>query len=177
VPPNTDKKENLVKRELLIVAGAAIVVAGVAGCSKDNNASGPSSSAGSSPAAASSAAPAASSAPAAAPGETTVVIGGKPQAVSGQVVCASNAGKFSIAVGDMATGIIVGLEPDGSAVHSAGLGAVDGVVMSFTEGVPGNDAKATKNGNSYKINGTASGVDDKTGQQVNKPFEINVTCP
>jgi lipoprotein LpqH len=76
----------------------------------------------------------------------------------------------------MTTGIIVGLEPDGSAVHNAGLGTVDGVVMSFTEGVPGNDAKATKTGNSYKVTGNASGVDN-AGQQVNKPFEVDVTCP
>jgi hypothetical protein len=70
------------------------------------------------------------------------------------------------------TGIIVGLEPDGSAVHSAGLGTVDGVVLSFTEGAPGNTATATKTGNFYKITGTATGVDN-AGQQVSKPFEVD----
>ncbi|HTQ20711.1 lipoprotein LpqH [Mycobacterium sp.] len=164
------------KRELLIAVSAATIVAGVAGCSKDNQASGPSSSAASSGAAtSSSAAPATGSTPAAS-GETKVIVGGKPQPVSGPVVCSTNEGKFSIAVGDMATGIIVGLEQDGSAVHNAGFGTVDGVVMSFTEGVPGNDAKATKTGNSYQITGHASGMDN-AGQQVNKPFEVDVTCP
>ncbi|BCI91026.1 hypothetical protein NIIDMKKI_62320 [Mycobacterium kansasii] len=105
-----------------------------------------------------------------------VIIGGQPQNVSGPVVCSTNAGRFSIAVGDMATGIIVGLEPDGSVVHSAGLGTVDGVVMSFTEGVPDENASATKTDNSYHITGVASGVDN-AGQQVHKPFEVDVTCP
>lgn len=48
--------------------------------------------------------------------------------------------------------------------------------MNFTEGVPGENASATKNGNTYKITGTAGGVDN-AGQQVHKPFEVNVTCP
>jgi ipoprotein LpqH len=74
------------------------------------------------------------------------------------------------------TGVILGLEPDASVVHNAGLGTVDGVVMSFAEGVPGENASATKTGNTYKITGTASGVDG-TGQQVHKSFEVNVTCP
>jgi ipoprotein LpqH len=160
-----------VKRELLIVASAATIVAGVAACSSDDNASGPSSSA----AVASSAPPAKSSTPAAA-GETKVVIGGKPQPVSGPVVCATNEGKFSIQIGEPITGIIVGLEPDGSAVRSVGLGEIDGVVLSVTEGVPGNDAKATKTGNSYKITGNATGADN-AGNPVTKPFDINVTCP
>jgi ipoprotein LpqH len=148
-----------VKRKLLIAVAAATIVAGAASCSGGNKASGPSS--GVSPAAS---------------GETKVTIGGQPQNVSGPVVCSTNDGKFSIAVGDMATGIIVGLEPDASAVHNAGLGTVDGVVMSFTEGVSGENASATKNGKTYQITGTASGVDN-AGQQVHKPFEVDVTCP
>jgi ipoprotein LpqH len=166
-----------VKRELLIAVGAAAVVAAAAGCSSDDKASGPaSSSATSSAAASSTSAAATTSVPAAAPGETRVLIGGAPQNVSGPVVCGTNGGKFSIAVGDMVTGIIVGLEQDGSAVHSAGLGTVDGVVMSFTEGAPGNTATATKTGNAYVITGTATGADN-AGKEVSKPFEVDVTCP
>ena len=108
----------------------------------------------------------------------SVTVDGKPANVQGQVVCATNDGKFSIAVGDMATGIIVGLEPDASVVHNVGLGTVDGVVMSFTEGVPGNTATATKDGNAYKISGTASGTSEANpAEQITKPFEISVTCP
>jgi lipoprotein LpqH len=171
----------LVKRELLVAAGVATIVVGVAGCSSDNkststSSSSTTSSSSSSATTSSSSAPAPSSTPAAAPGETKVTIGGAPQNVGGPVVCETNQGKFSIAIGDMVTGIIVGLEPDGSAVHSAGLGTVDGVVLSFTEGAPGNNATATKTDKFYKITGTATGVDN-AGQQVSKPFEVDVTCP
>jgi ipoprotein LpqH len=169
-----------VKRGLLVAAGVATVVVGVAGCSSGNkststSSSSATSSSSSSATTSSSSAPASSSTPAVA-GETKVIIGGAPQNVSGPVVCETNQGRFSIAVGDMVTGIIVGLEPDGSAVHSAGLGTVDGVVLSFTEGAPGNTATATKTDKSYKITGTATGVDN-AGKEVSKPFEVNVTCP
>ncbi len=150
------------KRGLLIAVATAAVATGLGGCAKGDNAStATSSSATSTPAAA---------------GPVRVTIGGQPQNVGGPVVCGTNNGKFSIAVGDMATGIIVGLEPDASVVHGAGLGTVDGVVMSFTEGVPGENAAATKTGNTYQITGTASGTDN-AGAQVHKPFEVSVTCP
>lgn len=164
------------KRELLIAMGATTLVASMAGCSQDEKSSGTSSSSSASSATSSSAAPSPSAASTAAAGETKVIIGGQPQPVSGPVVCETNQGKFSIAIGDIITGVIVGLEQDGSTVRSAGLGTVDGVVLSFTEGAPGNSAKATKNGNAYQITGTATGVDN-AGQQVSKTFEIDATCP
>ncbi|SPM28775.1 lipoprotein LpqH [Mycobacterium terramassiliense] len=152
------------RRGVLIAIATAAVATGLGGCAKGDNASSATSS---------SATP---SGTAAAAGPVRVTIGGQPHNVSGPVVCGTNNGKFSIAVGDMATGIIVGLEPDASVVHGAGLGTVDGVVMSFTEGVPGENATATKTGSTYKITGTASGTDN-AGAQVHKPFEVNVTCP
>ena len=91
-------------------------------------------------------------------------------------MCSMTNGKFSIAIGDMLTGVIVGLEQDASAVHNAGLGTVNGVVMSFTEGAAGNSATAVKTGNNYKITGTATGVDN-SGQQISKHFTVDVTCP
>ena len=167
------------KRELLVALGATTLVVGMAACSKDEKSSGTTSSSPASSSAAAPAGPATSSAAPASPaaaGETKVIIGGQPQPVSGAVVCETNQGKFSIAIGDMMTGVIVGLEQDASAVRSAGLGTVDGVVLSFTEGAPGNSAKATKTGNSYQITGTATGVDN-AGQQVSKTFEVEATCP
>lgn len=166
------------KRELLVAIGAAtITVGGVAACSNDDDSSSsnPPNAASSSPSAVS--ATTSPSVPSGA-GSATVTIDGKPQTVGGQVVCATTDGKFSIAIGDVITGVIVGLEPDGSVVHNAGLGDVNGVVMSFTEGAPGNNATATKDGNHYKITGTATGVDvANPNQQIGKPFEIDVTCP
>jgi lipoprotein LpqH len=94
------------------------------------------------------------------------------------VVCSTTDGKFSIAIGEPIVGTIVGLEPDASVVHFVGLGnTVNGVVLSFTEGAPGNTATATKDGNNYKITGTATGTDTANGQQISKPFEIDATCP
>ena len=168
------------KSALLMAVSAATVVAGIAGCSSDNKAapSGAASVAASSSSAASSASPvpASPNASPAAAGQPQVTIGGQPQNVAGPVVCSTTNGKFSIAIGDMLTGVIVGLEQDGSAVHNAGLGTVNGVVLSFTEGAPGNSATAVKTGSSYKITGTATGLDN-SGQQVSKDFTVDVTCP
>ncbi len=113
-----------------------------------------------------------SNSPPNAQGEAEVIIGGTPQIVSGPVVCATNGGRLSITIGD----IVIGLAQDGSVVHNAALGTVGGVAMSFTEGAPGNSATATKNGNSYKVTGTATGVDNAR-QMVSKDFSVNVTCP
>jgi ipoprotein LpqH len=164
-----------VKRQLSIAVVAVTIVAGVAGCSNGNKASGPPSSSAM-PSSTGPSAAASSSTPAAAAGETKVIVDGKPQNVSGPVVCATNNGKFSIAIGEAITGVIVGLEPDASVVHDIGLGSIDGVVLSFTEGAPGNSAGATKNANSYHITGTATGMDNM-GLQVSKAFTIDATCP
>jgi ipoprotein LpqH len=164
------------KRELLLASAAVTIIAGVVGCSSGNKASGPSSSSATSSGAATSSSAASSSTPAAAGGDAKVSIDGQPQNVGGPVVCATNSGKFSIAIGEAVTGVIVALEPDASVVHNVGLGMVNGVVLSFTEGAPGNNASATKNGNTYHVTGTATGVDNG-GQQVSKPFTIDATCP
>ncbi|MGE2814032.1 lipoprotein LpqH [Mycobacterium heidelbergense] len=151
------------------------IIAGLAGCSSGNKASGPSSSSATPPSPSSAVVPS-SSTPVAAPGETKVSVGGEPLNVSGPVVCATNNGKFSIAIGEAVTGVIVGLEPDASVVHDVGLGSINDVVLSFTEGAPGNSAGATKNGNSYHITGTATGVNN-VGLQISKAFTIDATCP
>jgi len=172
-----------VKRELLFAVGAAtIVVVAAAGCSSEGESSSETTGAASSAAASSSnatTAPGNASASAtASAGAAEVTVDGQPQPVNGPVVCETSDNKFSIAIGEPITGVIVGLEPDGSAVHGVGLGTVNGVVLSFTEGVPDNTATATKDGNAYNVSGTATGLDDANpAQQVNKPFEINVTCP
>jgi lipoprotein LpqH len=172
-----------VKRELLIAGAAAAIVAGVASCSNDSKTPTPSSSSATSASAATSSTTSStsgtlsSSAPAAAGTDAKVTVGGQPLPVSGPVDCSTHDGRFSIAIGEVITGVIVGLEPDGSAVHYAGLGTVNGVVMSFTEGAPGNNATATKSGNTYHIAGTATGVDDKNGQQISQPFTVDATCP
>ncbi len=168
------------KRGLVVtVAGAAIVVAGLAGCSKSNNSSTSSSTTTTATTSASASTSAASASATAGAGGTKVTIDGQPQNIQGQVVCASAGGNINIAIGEAMTGIAAVLSADGSTVQSVGLGNVNGVTLGYTQGVPGGaSATATKDGNTYKISGTATGVDMANPMQpVTKPFEIQVTCP
>ncbi|HWS92586.1 MAG TPA: lipoprotein LpqH [Mycobacterium sp.] len=158
------------KRGLTVaVAGAAILVAGVSGCSsnKSSTGGGGTSAPGGS---VSVATPGGANA-------SKVIIDGKDQNVQGTTVCTTTAGTVNIAVGGAATGIGAVLTGDNPPqVKSVGLGNVNGVTLAYAQGGQGN-ASATKNGNSYKITGTATGVDVANPMQpVNKPFEIDVTC-
>jgi ipoprotein LpqH len=163
-----------VKRGFVVaVGGAAIVIAGLSGCS-----SGKKSESTSSPSASSSAAETASATAGPSGGGTKVTIDGKDQNVSGTVVCSSMGGNMNIAIGDAATGIAAVLSADGATVQSVGLGNVNGVTLGYQSGTGQGEATATKDGNSYKISGTATGIDMANPMQpVNKPFEIDVTCP
>jgi ipoprotein LpqH len=159
-----NKRRAVVKRGFVVaVGGAAIVVAGLAGCSseKKSETSGETSSAAS------------------AEGKSTVTIDGKDQAVQGTVVCSTMGDNVNIAIGDATTGIgaVVGTG-DSPVVHSVGLGNVNGVTLGFQENAGQGEAKAEKDGNTYKISCTAVGVDMANPMQPqNKPFEIEVSCP
>jgi lipoprotein LpqH len=154
-----------VKRGFLVaIGGAAIVIAGMSGCSsgeKKSETTGETSTA------------------AAAEGKTTVTIDGQDQAVQGTIVCSEMGGNTNIAIGDATTGIgAVVSSGDEPTVQSVGLGNVNGVTLGFQSGTGQGDAKAEKDDKTYKISGTATGVDMANPlQPVNKPFEIEVTCP
>ena len=143
------------------VAGAAILAAGISGCSsnKGTTASGGGVTASTN-------------------GSTTVIIDGKNQNVTGSVVCSTAGGNTTIAIGGAATGIgavLTDANPPG--VKSVGLGNVNGVTLTYAQGSGQGNASATKNGNSYKITGTATGVDMANPMQpVSKSFEIDATC-
>ncbi|GAB7143487.1 lipoprotein LpqH [Mycobacterium riyadhense] len=158
------------KRGLTVtVAAAAILAAGLSGCSsnKSSTGSGGTTTPG-------------TSAPGGGGGAsgTKVIIDGKDQNVSGSVVCTTAAGNVNIAIGGAATGIAAVLtDANPPEVKSVGLGNVNGVTLGYTSGTGQGNASATKNGNSYKITGTATGVDmANPTSPVNKPFEIDVTC-
>jgi lipoprotein LpqH len=156
-----------VQRELTVaIAAAAILVTGLSGCSSNKSGTG---SSGSSSAASPSTGGAAG---------TKVSIDGKDQGVTGTVVCTTAGGNVNIAIGGQATGIAAVLS-DGNPpeVKSVGLGNVNGVTLGYTSGTGQGNASASKNGNVYKITGTATGVDMANPMSpVNKPFEIDVTC-
>ena len=111
-------------------------------------------------------------------GTARVTIDGNPKEMAGQVVCTTAGGNLTIALGQQTTGIAVVMAEDASKVTSVGLGNVDGVVLGFQDMAPGGSASATRDGKSYTISGTASGVDMANPMQpITKPFEIAVTCP
>ena len=161
---------------VVAVGGAAIVIAGLSGCSSDDKKT---ESTGTSAAATSASGTASVSATAAPSGSgTKITIDGKDQNVSGTVVCTAMGGNMNIAIGDAATGIAAVVSEDGSNVQSVGLGNVNGVTLGYQAGTGQGEAKATKDGNNWKISGTATGIDMANPMQpVNKPFEIDVACP
>ncbi|MCV7103455.1 lipoprotein LpqH [Mycobacterium palustre] len=153
------------KRGLTVAAaGAAILVAGLSGCS-GNKSNGISTSV---PGGAVSAGGNNSS---------KVIIDGKDQNVQGTTVCTKAGGNITIAVGGNTTGISVVLaDASPPTVKAVQLGDVNGVTLQYAQGGQGN-ASATKDGNTYKVTGNATGTDmANPTQQVNKPFEIDATC-
>jgi ipoprotein LpqH len=112
-------------------------------------------------------------------GMATVKIDGQDQEIAGTVVCSETGGNTNIAIGDATTGIGVVLGTgDDPAVQSVGLGNVNGVTLGYQSGAGQGEAKADKDGNKYKISGTATGIDMANPMQpVNMPFEIEVKCP
>lgn len=164
------------------VCGAAIVAAGLSGCSSKEDETG--TSMGTSTAVATPSATASASATsggmsaAAGSGTAKVSIDGQPKDVQGSVVCSSMGGNFNIVIGNGATGVAVIMAEDASRVSSVSLGNVNGVALSYQDGAPGGSATATREGKTYTINGTATGVDmQNPTQPMSKPFEISVTCP
>jgi ipoprotein LpqH len=165
-----------VKRGFVVaVGGAAIVIAGLSGCSSDEKKS---ESPATTTAGATTGGETASATAAPSGGGTKVSIDGQDQNVSGTVVCSVMGGNMNIAIGDAATGIAAVVSEDGSNVQSVGLGNVNGVTLGYQNGTGQGEAKAEKSDKTWKISGTATGIDMANPMQpVNKPFEIEVTCP
>jgi ipoprotein LpqH len=150
---------------LVGIAAAATVVAGLAGCSSNKSNT---SSNTSSPAAAGAAA------------AEKVVIDGQSQNVSGPVSCTQAGGNVNIGIGDPSNGIGATVSnADQPVVQAVGLGNLTGVTLGYSAGAPNQGTvQATKNGNSYTIKGTATGVNmANPQQQLTKSFEMDVTCP
>lgn len=163
-------------RELLIAVVATTAIASAAGCSSGNKTPAPTSTS-SAPSSSASGNPGSSAAPAPATPPAKVTLDGQPVPVTDPVDCNAKDGKFSIAIGQPFIGVIAALEQDASVVHLVGLGEVDGLTYNFNEGVSGENASATKSGNTYHITGVADGTDTAGKHQAKKPFSIDVTCP
>lgn len=163
---------------VVAVSGAALLIAGLSGCSSDDKSSSSSTASKTSAAASETSAAADSPTASSGSGTTKVTIDGQDQAVEGSVVCAEMGGNLNIAIGAATTGIAAVLSSgDAPTVTSVGLGNVNGVTLAFAPGA-GGEATAEKDGKTYKISGTATGIDMANPMTpVNKPFAIEVTCP
>ena len=150
------------KRAILVgIAAAGMVVAGLAGCSNKSNTSSSNTSSSSGSA-------------------EKVIVDGQNQNITGQTSCTPAGGNLNIAIGDPTNGIgAVITTANPPAVQSVGLGNVNGVTLGYAAAAPNQgNVQATKDGNSYTIKGTATGVNMASPQQpVTKPFEMDVTCP
>jgi ipoprotein LpqH len=156
-----------VKRPLTVaVAATAIVVVALSGCSSKKSST--SGTATSVPGGSVSVGGANAS---------KVIIDGKDQNVQGTTVCTKTPGNVTIAVGGATTGISVVLtDANPPEVKTVALGNVNGVNLGYAQGGQGN-ASVTKDGNTYKVTGTATGVDmANPTQPVNKSFEVDATC-
>jgi lipoprotein LpqH len=154
------------------VAGAAILAAGISGCSSNKSSGGGGGT--------SAVVSGSTSVAAGGSADTKVIIDGKDQHVSGDsVVCMKIVGNISITVGGSGSGISASVtDANPPEVKLVTLGTVDGVVLGYTPGSGQGKATATRDGNHYKISGTATGADGANPQApVSKPFEIDVTCP
>lgn len=125
------------------MSGAAIMVAGLVGCSGDKSAEESVSSATETvESGASSATSAITSATDAAkgnppPGSATVTIDGQEQNIEGQSVCTNMGGNIQIAIGNATQGIGAQVtEADPPVVKQVGLGNVNGVALGYAEGCP-----------------------------------------
>jgi ipoprotein LpqH len=155
-----------VKRKLLgVVGGVAIMAGSLTGCGGN----------GQSRTAESPAAPA--------PGTAKLVVDGKDQKVQGPVACPASEGTIDIKIGAPENGVGATVtQGDKPVVNYVGVGIFDGVSMGYLRGVdPNGKADATKQGNTYKLSGIATGRNttdlSNIGPVVSKPFELTASCP
>jgi lipoprotein LpqH len=144
----------MVKRQVAVgVAGAALVAAGLAGCSSDSNEES---------------------------NKTKVSVGGQEQDVKENVTCSSKEGSTVITIGDPGREVIATLsDADSPEVLSVVFGDVNGKKYMYTKDMPPSgtegDAKATKDGNHYKVSGKAGEL-TQAEQPPTESFEIEATC-
>lgn len=152
------------KREMAVGAlGAALVVAGLVGCSSSTSKTSSSSSSGT----------------ASAPVVTKVVVDGQDQNVAGSTTCTPSGDNVNIGIGDPTDGLgAVVTNTDPPAVHAVGLGSPGGSTLGYSDAAESQGtAEATKEVNGYKITGTAVGLDPSNSQALTKSFELDVACP
>ncbi|MCP9275902.1 lipoprotein LpqH [Mycolicibacterium arenosum] len=168
------------KRGLLVaVSGAAMLIAGLSGCSSSaDKPEASSSSSSSSSSESSSASSSASESAEASSGATKLTIDGADKGITGSPTCTTMGDTVAIAIGQGTTGIAATVSAgDAPTVSTVALGNVDGAMLAVGAGA--GDATATKDGNTYTIKGNATGADMSNPMAgiITKPFELVVACP
>lgn len=114
--------------------------------------------------------------------EASVIVDGTSIDTSSKnVVCTTTGDRVVIAIGSGTGTSAIGATlttGDNPEVQQVGLGATNGVALGWVRGVAGGDAKATKDGKTYKITGDVPSIDmSNPTEPSKKSFEIKVTCP
>jgi ipoprotein LpqH len=154
---------------LVAVAGAAVVVTCLTGCGEEK------SSATTETTTTAATATAGAS-------QAKVLIDGQDQNIQGPVVCTTTGDTVNIAIGD-ATRVMLDTTTEPPMVESVvGPFTFAGVAIGYppSVGVNQDPGQVTKDGNTYKITGTLTGIYQAyptQGDPVSTGFEINVTCP
>ena len=95
--------------------------------------------------------------------------------MTGEITCVSYDGKTTLLIegqDSSVSGVMTQSNPP--AVEAVAMDNVNGVSLGYTEGSQGS-ARATKNGSTYTITGSAPAV--VGNDAVTKNFQISVTCP
>lgn len=100
------------------------------------------------------------------------------------VVCAEDAGLMHVTVGsqeqDEASGLSASINTASMEVQAVGMGSTEtGELLAYAPGVPGAEATATNDGDTWNVSGTivAADMNDPMAGTTEKPFELSVTCP
>jgi lipoprotein LpqH len=164
----------VVKRGFVVAAaGAAIVVAGMTGCSSNKACSGSTCSSGGK-------------------GTAKVTIDDKDQSITGTVGCTTTGDNTVIAISNGGTnngygganGMGATLTNNGTDVQTVNL-VNNGATLSYQKGntAMGGDAKVTKDGNKYTITGHAvqpgqmPDISNPGAPMPTHPFTMEITCP
>jgi lipoprotein LpqH len=165
---------------LVAVAGAAVVVTCLTGCGEEK------SSATTETTTTAATATAGAS-------QAKVLINGEDQNIQGPVACTPTGDSVKIAIGDAPTppvslpttrgiGVVLDTTTEPPMVESVGPFTFAGVDIGYppSVGVNQDPGQVTKDGNTYKITGTLTGIYQAYPTQFDPyraGFEINVTCP
>jgi ipoprotein LpqH len=89
-----------------------------------------------------------------------VIVDGQNRNITGQVGCTVNGDNINISIGDATNGVgAVISNANPPVVHSVGLGNVNGITLGFSDAAPNQtgNAEAARNGKSYTTQGHRDG--------------------